>query len=49
LPGDEDGAKAVVEVVPAPLDHRFARRRGDVNGDVAKEKISAPPGLLIGG
>src|SRR5271170_4797949 len=49
LPGDEDGAKAVVEVVPAPLDHRFARRRGDVNGDVAEEKVSAPAGLLVGG
>jgi hypothetical protein len=35
LPGDEDRSKAVVEVVPAALDQCFARRRGDVNGDIA--------------
>jgi hypothetical protein len=49
LPSDENGAKAVVEIVPATLDHRLAWRRGDVNGDIAEEKVSAPAGLLIRG
>jgi len=43
LPGYEDRPKPVVEVVATTLDYRFARRRGDVNGDIAEEKSPLRP------
>jgi hypothetical protein len=47
LPGYGERPKSVVQIVPAALDHCFARRGRDMNSDVAEEKVSAPSGLLI--
>lgn len=43
----QDGANAIVDVVPAAFDHGFARRRGDMDRHIPDQEIAAPARLLI--
>ena len=43
----QDGANAIVDVVPAAFDHGFARRRGDMDRHIPDEEIAASARLLI--